>query len=75
MPSRYLKILYGLQNLHQKICLSCVIEKSWLMQESPPLKPDRYDDIKLFSLRYSYTSPHIKHSNILSRIGNSEAGL
>ena len=45
------------------------------MQESPPLKPDWYDDIKLFSLRYGYTSPHIKHSNILPRIGSSEAGL
>ena len=32
--------------------ISWVIERSWLMQESPPLNPDWCDDIILLSIRY-----------------------
>ena len=55
--------------------ISCVIERSWLMQESPPLKPDWCDDIKLLSIRYGYTSLYIKRSNILPQIGSSKTSL
>ena len=52
--------------------ISCVIERSWLMQESPTLKPDQCDDIKMLSVRYGYTSSYIKNSNILPQVGSSE---
>ena len=55
--------------------ISCVIERSWLMQESPPLKPNWCDDIKLLPIRYGYNSLDIERSNILPQIGSSETGL
>ena len=55
--------------------ISWVIERSWSMQESFALKLDWFDDIKLLSIRYGYTSLYIKHLNILPPIGSIETGL
>ena len=55
--------------------ISCAIERSWLMQESPPLKPNWCDDIKLLPIRYGYNSLDIECSNILPQIASCETGL
>ena len=54
--------------LSKDLYISCVIERSWLTQESPPLKLDWCDDIKLLSISYGYTSLYIKRSNTLPRL-------
>ena len=42
-----------------------MIERSWLMQESPPFKHDWCDDIKLSSMRYGGTPHYILNVQIL----------
>ena len=34
-----------------ELCISWVIDKGWLTQESPGLKLDWFEEIKLFSIR------------------------
>lgn len=51
MPLNWLKTLNEFQMPHQMDCISCAIDKSWLMQESPRLKPDWFSDVRLLSIR------------------------
>ena len=44
------------------------------MQESPYLKPDRFEGIKSFSIKNEYISLYIRRSNIFPKIGRSETG-
>ena len=53
---------------------SCVIEISWLMQEFQRLKPDRFCEIKLLSVRQIGVLLYIILSNILLQIGNKGTG-
>ena len=49
-----------------------VIDKSWVIQESPDLKPDWFEKIKLFSKRNLNVPLNISVSSIFPRIGSNE---
>ena len=71
---RYQKNHLSLQTRHQKIYISWVIDKSWLMQESPGLKPSWFEEIKLFSIKNLNISLNISFSSISRQIGSNETG-
>ena len=52
----------------------CVIDWSWLVQESPSLKPDRFCDIKLFSVKNLNMLSYNNLANILPETGSKEIG-
>ena len=52
-----------------------LINKTWLIQESSGLKPDWFEEIKLFSLRNLNISLNISHSNIFLQIGSNKTDL
>ena len=54
--------------------ISWVIDKSWLIQESPGLKPDWFEEMKLFSIRNLDISLNISLSSIFPQIGSNETG-
>ena len=51
-----------------------VIYKSLYMHESPCLKPDWLDDIRLFLMKNSNKLLYIKRSNMFPHIGSNETG-
>ena len=65
-------------------CKFCVIDNSWLMQESPGLKPDWFGEIRLkpdwfgeirlFSSKKLNSSSKISLSKIFPHIGSNETG-
>ena len=50
------------------------MDKSWLIHESPGLKPDWLGDIKLFSVKNSYISLYNILSNIFTATGSKDIG-
>ena len=52
----------------------CVIDRSWLVQEPPGLKPDWFCDIKLFSVKNLNMLSYNNLSNILPKTGSKEIG-
>ena len=54
--------------------LSWVIDQSWLMQESPGLKPDWLWDIRSFSIKNPNNPLNIHHSRILLHTGSKDIG-
>ena len=56
------------------VYISWVIDKRWVIQESPGLKPDWFEEIKLFSIRNLNISLNISLSNIFPQIGSNETG-
>ena len=51
-----------------------MIERSWLIQESPGLKPDWFLDIKLFSMKNSSILSYNNLTKILPAIGSNDIG-
>ena len=70
MLLRYQEKHLSLQTRHQDLYISWVIDKSW----SPGLKPDWFEEIKLFSIRNPNISLNISLSNIFPQTGNNETG-
>ena len=58
----------------KELYISWVIDKSWLIQESPGLKPDWMEEISLFSIKNSNISLNINLSRIFPHIGSSDTG-
>ena len=58
----------------KELYISWVIDKSWLIQESPCLKPDWLAEISLFSIKNSNISLNINLSRIFPHIGSSDTG-
>ena len=54
--------------------ISCVIDKNWLTQKSPGLKPYSFCKIRPFLIRNRNISLNIKRSRILPQIGSNETG-
>ena len=54
--------------------ISWVIDKSWLMQEPPGLKPDWFVEIRWFVMRKLNISLYNIHSNISQHIDRNEIG-
>ena len=52
----------------------CVIDRSWLVQESPGLKPDWFYGIRLFSVKNLNILSYNNLSNILLDTGSKEMG-
>ena len=61
--------------LSNALCISLVIERSWLIVESPGRKPDCFGVKRLFLFRNSYITSKISFSNIFPHMGNNEIGL
>ena len=55
-------------------CIPWVIDKSWLIQESPGLKPDWFVEIRWFVMKKLNISLYKRRSNIFPQIGRSEIG-
>ena len=51
-----------------------VVDKSWLIQESPGYKPDWFVEIRSFVVKKSDISLYNRHSNIFPHSGKSEIG-
>ena len=50
------------------------VEQSWLIQESPVLKPDWFWDIKLFAMKISNILSYKNLSKILPAIESNDIG-
>ena len=50
------------------------MDRSWLVHESPGLKPDQLRDIKLLSIKNSYLSLYNILSNIFPAAGDKDIG-
>ena len=61
--------------LSNDLCISLVIERSWLKVESPGWKPDCFDVKRLFLFRNLYVTSKTSFSNIFPHMGNNETGL
>ena len=61
--------------LSNALCISLVIERSWLIVESPGRKPDCFGVKRLFLFRNSYITSKTSSSNIFPHMGNNEIGL
>ena len=61
--------------LSNALCISLVIERSWLIVESPGRKPDCFGVRRLFLFKNSYITSKTSFSNIFPRMGNNEIGL
>ena len=58
----------------KEIYISWVIDSSWLMQESPGLKPDWLEEISLFSTKNSDISLNINLSSVFPPTCSSNTG-
>ena len=56
------------------LCIWCVINRSWLVPESPGLKPDWFCDIQIFSVKNLNMLSYNILSNILPETGSKEIG-
>ena len=74
MLLKYLKTHHILHSLDLRIDKCHVIDKSWLMQESPCLKPDWFEDMKSFPIKNECISLYIRRSNFFPKIGRNETG-
>ena len=64
------------QTLSNAFEISCVVDKSWLIQECPCLKPDWFGDMKPFSRKNEYISSYKRRSKVrFPKTGRSETGL
>ena len=72
MLLKCLKLYLKLQNHHQKV--RKVMDRSWLIHESPGLKSDWLGDIKLFSVRNAYILLYKILSNIFPATRRKDIG-
>ena len=54
--------------------IGCVVDRSWLVQESPGLNLDWFCNIKLFSVKNLNMLSYNALSNILTETGSKEIG-
>ena len=53
-------------------CISCVIDISRFVHESPGLKKDCFGEFKLFSMKYSDRLLHTKRLKIVPQMGRRD---
>ena len=68
------KTLLTSRRSSKELYISWVIDNSWLMQETPGLKPDWLEEMSLFSIKKSNISLNINLSRIFPQIGGSDTG-
>ena len=66
--------LLNLRPSSKELYISWLIDNSWLIQESPGLKPDWQEEISLFSIKNLSISLNINLSRFFPHIGSSDTG-